>query len=50
MGGGGGGGGGGGDGCSQRLLCLNLTTVIVDLLLGLRLLLGCDKSWLYPNI
>ena len=34
----------GGDGGSQRLLCLNPTTVMVVLLLGLWLLLGCDKS------
>ena len=30
-------------GCSQRLLCLNPTTVMVVLLLGLWLLLGCDN-------
>ena len=35
---------GGGGGCSQRLLSLNPTTVMVVLLLGLRLLLGCDKT------
>ena len=33
----------GGGGCSQRLLCLNPTTVMVVLLLGLWLLLGCDN-------
>ena len=31
-------------GCFQRLLCLNPTTVMVVLLLGLWLLLGCDNS------
>ena len=31
-------------GGSQRLLCLNLTIVMVVLLLGLLLLLGCDNS------
>ena len=36
-------GGGGGGGYSQRLLCLNLSTVMVVLLLGLWLLLGCDN-------
>ena len=40
-----GGGGGGGGGCSQRLLSLNPTTVMVVLLLGLWLLLGCDNSY-----
>ena len=30
--------------CSQRLLSLNPTTVLVILLLGLWLLLGCDNS------
>ena len=34
---------GGGGGCSQRLLSLNPTTVMVVLLLGLWLLLGCDN-------
>ena len=34
----------GGGWYSQRLLCLNPTTVIVVLLLGLWLLLGCDKK------
>ena len=41
------GGGGlwvGGSGGSQRLLSLNPTTVTVVLLLGLWLLLGCDKT------
>ena len=32
-----------GGGGSQRLLCLNPTTVMVVLLLGLWLLLGCDN-------
>ena len=32
-------------GCSQRLLSLNPTTVMVVLLLGLGLLLGCDNSF-----
>ena len=36
--------------CSQRLLCLNPTTVMVVLLLGLWLLLGCDNSKLYNSI
>ena len=31
-------------GGSQRLLCLNPTTVMVVLLLGLWLLLGCDNN------
>ena len=31
-------------GGSQRLLCLNPTTVMVVLLLGLWLLLGCDNK------
>ena len=30
--------------CSQQLLCFNPTTVLVILLLGLWLLLGCDNS------
>ena len=34
----------GGGWCSQRLLSLNPTTVMVVLLLGLWLLLGCDKK------
>ena len=34
----------GGGGGSQRLLSLNPTTVMVVLLLGLWLLLGCDKK------
>ena len=34
----------GGGGGSQRLLCLNPTTVMVVLLLGLWLLLGCDNT------
>ena len=34
----------GGDGGSQRLLSLDLTTVMVVLLLGLWLLLGSDKN------
>ena len=34
----------GGGGCSQRLLSLNPTTVMVVLLMGLWLLLGCDNS------
>ena len=34
---------GGGGGGSQRLLSLNPTTVMVVLLLGLWLLLGCDN-------
>ena len=43
-GGGGGGVGGGGDGCgSKQLLSLNPTAVLVVLLLGLWLLLGCDN-------
>ena len=33
-----------GVGRSQRLLSLNLTTVMVVLLLGLWLLLGCDNK------
>ena len=36
----------GGGGCSQRLLSLNPTTVMVVLLLGLWLLMGCDN---HPN-
>ena len=36
-------GGGDGDGGSQQLLSLNPTTVMVVLLLGLWLLLGCDN-------
>ena len=47
-------GGGGGGGCSQRLLSLHPTTVMVVLLLGLWLLLGCDKNFYsiveYSNI
>ena len=40
-------GGGSGGGCGfQRLLCLNPTTVLVVLLLGLWLLLGCDNKLL----
>ena len=35
----------GGGGGSQRLLSLNPTTVLVVLLLGLWLLLGCDNSY-----
>ena len=35
--------GGGGGGGSQRLLSLNPTTVLVVLLLGLWLSLGCDN-------
>ena len=34
-----------GGGGSQRLLCLNPTTVMVVLLLGLWLLLGCDNRF-----
>ena len=42
--GGGGGVGGGGDGCgSKQLLSLNPTAVMIVLLLGLWLLLGCDN-------
>ena len=37
---------GGGGGGSQRLLSLNPTTVMVVLLLGLWLLLGCDKKFI----
>ena len=40
---------GGGWWCSQRLLCLNPTTVMVVLLLGLCLLLGCDKKQTIPK-
>ena len=36
-------GGGCGVGCSRRLLSPNPTTVLVFLLLGLWLLLGCDN-------
>ena len=39
-------GGGGWVGGSQRLLCLNPTTLIVVLLLGLWFLLGCDNQTL----
>ena len=35
-----------GGGCSQQLLCFNPSTVMVVLLLGLWLLMGCDN---YPN-
>ena len=34
-----------GSGGSQRLLCINPTTVIVVWLLELGLLLGCDNEW-----
>ena len=36
--------GGGGSGVSKRLLCLNPTTVLVVLLLGFWLLLGCENT------
>ena len=39
----------GGGGCSQQLLCLNPTTVLVVLLLGLWLLLGCDNNPCVPS-
>ena len=39
-----GGGGGYGGGCSQRVLCINPNTVMVVLLMGLWLLLGCDND------
>ena len=39
-----------GGGGSQRLLSLNPTTVMVDLLLGLWLLLGCDNSKAFVTI
>ena len=37
-------GGGDGGGYFQRILCLNPTTVLVVLLLGSWLLLGCDNN------
>ena len=37
-------------GGSQRLLSLNPTTVMVVLLLGLWLLLGCDNNYLVKNL
>ena len=38
---------GGGGGCSHRLLCLDPTTLMVVLTLGLWMLLGCDNNmWL----
>ena len=40
----------GGGGGSQRLISFNLSTVLVVLLLGLWLLLGCNESDIFDHI